>query len=314
MCSRGKTGRITTCRSRWEIYKQFQEKQQDFLFSWHRGWPYPWKVNRRSEASFIYSQSCSLFVFGAFFFSPPRPRRTTRHPSSAPLRSGWLRRYLESLTLCVNIAYNVTLNMQIGTAQHLISHLSVKVPSVGSPGGPRSDVTASARQKHAKRREATRGERKEERGAREVKALTLGMFSHKELLRPKLLKLIQKVEITKWCKWKLYPPPQMERFRYCLDSDHVSFCQTAHRMAKTWNLIWANHQFHHIQADQSDLVLRCHLSANRFTLQGWRKLLPKPVGSRVKPRCPPRKPPVSCFYFFCHFFFFVVFFSVFFFF
>ncbi len=26
--------------------------------------------------------------------------------------------------------------MQICTAQHLISHLSVKVPSVGSPGGP----------------------------------------------------------------------------------------------------------------------------------------------------------------------------------
>ena len=39
-------------------------------------------------------------------------------------------------TLCVNIAYNVTLNMQICTAQHLISHLSVKVPSVRSPGGP----------------------------------------------------------------------------------------------------------------------------------------------------------------------------------
>lgn len=162
MCSGGKTGRITTCRSRWEIYKQFQEKQQDFLFSWHRGWPYPWKVNRRSEASFIYSQSCSLFVFGGvfFFFFHPPPPPPPRHPSSAPLRSGWLRRYLESLTLCVNIAYNVTLNMQIGTAQHLISHLSVKVPSVGSPGGPRSDVTASARQKHAKRREATRGERK----------------------------------------------------------------------------------------------------------------------------------------------------------
>lgn len=73
MCSRGKTGRITTCRSWWEIYKQFQEKQQDFLFSWHRGWPYPWKVNRRSEASFIYSQSCSLFVFGCFFFLPFPP-------------------------------------------------------------------------------------------------------------------------------------------------------------------------------------------------------------------------------------------------
>lgn len=84
MCSRGKTGRITTCRSRWEIYKQFQEKQQDFLFSWHRGWPYPWKVNRRSEASFIYSQSCSLFVLAVFFCfflpSPPPPFRC-----SAPL-------------------------------------------------------------------------------------------------------------------------------------------------------------------------------------------------------------------------------------
>lgn len=48
----------------------------------------------------------------------------------------WLRNYLELLTLCVNIPYNVTLNMQICTAQHLISHLSVKVPSVGSPVGP----------------------------------------------------------------------------------------------------------------------------------------------------------------------------------
>lgn len=35
---------------------------------------------------------------------------------------------------------------------------------------------------------------------REVKALTPGMFRHKEVPRPKLLKQIQKVEITKWRK------------------------------------------------------------------------------------------------------------------
>lgn len=54
-------------------------------------------------------------------------------------------------TLFVNIAYNVTLNMQICTGQHLISHLSVKEPSVGgSPAGPCSDVTVGAGQKHRK--------------------------------------------------------------------------------------------------------------------------------------------------------------------
>lgn len=57
--------------------------------------------------------------------------------------------------------------MQIGTAQHLIPHLSVKVPSVGSPGGPRTDVTASARQKHARGAEGAR-----EEGSGEVKLLT----------------------------------------------------------------------------------------------------------------------------------------------
>lgn len=51
-------------------------------------------------------------------------------------RLSWLRHYLEFRTLCVNIAYNVTLNMQLWTAQHLISHLSVTVPSVGSPAAP----------------------------------------------------------------------------------------------------------------------------------------------------------------------------------
>lgn len=117
MHSRSKTKRITACWPRLEIYKQSLKKQRDFLFSWHQSQPYPWKVNRRNEA--IYSQSCSFF-----FLSPSLPGLC------------WLRHYLELLTLCVNIAYNVTLNMQICTAQHLISHLSVKVPSVGSPGGP----------------------------------------------------------------------------------------------------------------------------------------------------------------------------------
>lgn len=40
--------------------------------------------------------------------------------------------------------------MQIRTAQHLISHLSVKVPSVGSPAGP---GLMSWRAKHAKEEE-----------------------------------------------------------------------------------------------------------------------------------------------------------------
>lgn len=117
MHSRSKTDRITTCWPRLEIYKQSLKKQRDFLFSCHQSQPYPWKVNRRNEA--IYSQSC-YFIF----LSPSLPCLC------------WLRNYLELQTLCVNIAYNVTLNMQICTAQHLISHLSVKEPSVGSPGGP----------------------------------------------------------------------------------------------------------------------------------------------------------------------------------
>lgn len=64
--------------------------------------------------------------------------------------------------------------MQIGTAQHLISHLSVKVPSVGSPGGPQTDVTASARQKHASEAVGRRGE-----GSREVKLLTSVCWARK---------------------------------------------------------------------------------------------------------------------------------------
>lgn len=72
-----------------------------------------WKVNIRNGHIFFIK---FLFPIQLFFH-----------------RLSWLRHYLELLTLCVNIAYNVTLNMQICTAQHLISHLSVTVPSVGSP-------------------------------------------------------------------------------------------------------------------------------------------------------------------------------------
>lgn len=109
--------RIISCWPWWEIYKQLLKTQQDFLFSWHQHQPLPWQIKRKKKA--FNSQSCSFVSVS---------------PSSPFLC--WLRHYLESQTLCVNIPYNVTLNMHICTAQHLISHLSVKVPSVGSPGGP----------------------------------------------------------------------------------------------------------------------------------------------------------------------------------
>lgn len=128
---------------------------QTSCFPWQRGRPYPWKVNKeRWGFTYLFIKLFPVFFLFLLllllcFFSPS---------TLLPLRLGWLRRYLELLTSCANIAYNVTLNMQIGTAQHLISHLSVKVPSVGSPGGPRTDVTASARQKHASGAEGRRGE------------------------------------------------------------------------------------------------------------------------------------------------------------
>lgn len=154
MHSRSKTKRITACWPRLEIYKQSLKKQRDFLFSWHQSQPYPWKVNRRNEA--IYSQSCSFF-----FLSPSLPCLC------------WLRHYLELLTLCVNIAYNVTLNMQICTAQHLISHLSVKVPSVGSPGGP-GLMSWRAPDRNMREEGEVMSERhcERERGGREVKTHT----------------------------------------------------------------------------------------------------------------------------------------------
>lgn len=150
MCSRGKMARITSRRMGWEIYKQFLREAARLLvfFSWQRGRPYPWKVNKeRWGFTFLFTKLFPAFIFLFIFFGCCCC--VSFSPSILPpLRLAWLRRYLELLTLCANIAYNVTLNMQIGTAQHLISHLSVKVPSVGSPGGPWTDVTASARQKH----------------------------------------------------------------------------------------------------------------------------------------------------------------------
>lgn len=70
--------------------------------------------------------------------------------------------------------------MQICTAQHLIPHLSVKVPSVGGHlVAPRSDVTASARQEQGRRGEGTRAKR--ERGEREGGHDTIpDVFGYKE--------------------------------------------------------------------------------------------------------------------------------------
>lgn len=122
-------------------------------------------MNRRNEA--IYSQSCF-----SFFLSP------SSHCVC------WLRHYLELQTLCVNIAYNVTLNMQICTAQHLISHLSVKVPSVGSPGGPGLMSWRVPDRNMQKEEEGRRVKEKEEGGR--SKHLLNDMFCYKH--RPPLFR------------------------------------------------------------------------------------------------------------------------------
>lgn len=137
----------------------------------------------RNEA--IYAQSCSFFFL---------------YPSLRCLR--WLRHYLELLTLFVNIAYNVTLNMQICTAQHLISHLSVKVPSVGSPGGPGLMSWQVLDRNMQEEGEVTRPKEtvKEERRGREVKTLTPVCLVTKRWLGLNFSKLImdRKWKYNKW--------------------------------------------------------------------------------------------------------------------
>lgn len=109
-----------------------------------------WKVNIRNGRIFF---TKFLFPIQLFFH-----------------RLSWLRHYLELLTLCVNIAYNVTLNMQICTAQHLISHLSVTVPSVGSPAARvrcRGKCPTETRQEEEGSLTTTAKETMKEKGAEE---------------------------------------------------------------------------------------------------------------------------------------------------
>ena len=191
MRSRSKNERITTCSPRLEIYKRYLKKQRDFLFFLTPKPALPLKSAPEERSK--------LFTKLFFSLSPSEPCLC------------WLRRYLELLTLCVNIAYNVTLNMQISTAQHLISHLSVKVPSVGSPVGPGLMSRRAPDRNMREEGEAARAGGRERRG-REVKTLTRVVFGNKEgaqLFKARLITDRQNVKVQpraeflgdKWVAW-----------------------------------------------------------------------------------------------------------------
>lgn len=101
--------------------------------------------------------------------------------------------------------------MQICTAQHLISHLSVKVPSVGSPVGPGLMSRRAPDRNMREEGEVTRARERGRRG-REVKTLTRDVVGYKEgaqLFKARLIMDRQDVKVQtraeffgdKWVAW-----------------------------------------------------------------------------------------------------------------